>query len=70
MVANPQESEGSEMLGVAEKPVRVTINVMHTCARCAVMFDVRKSHAVLKYTYCGVMCENADLGFSLEEWTR
>jgi len=44
--------------------------IMHICTRCATAYDIRKTSAVLRYTYCGAMCESADLGFSLEQATR
>lgn len=45
--------------GPADTPIR-------TCARCATAYDWTRSRAVLRMTYCGILCEVADLGFSLE----
>lgn len=46
-----------------------TANLDHikTCGRCGVRYDWRKSPSgYLKMTYCGTLCEIADLGFSIE----
>lgn len=39
---------------------------IRTCARCLAAYDWRKAKSVLRMTYCGILCEVADLGFSLE----
>lgn len=40
------------------------------CARCGVPYDWRRStSASLKMTYCGSLCERADLGFTIEGLT-
>lgn len=60
------------MAGVLAVPDRPQVNVrgldpMRTCARCQQRYDWRKSpSSCLKMTYCGSMCERADLGFTLE----
>ncbi len=40
---------------------------IRVCARCGQRYDWRKSpSSALKMTYCGSLCERADLGFTLE----
>lgn len=40
---------------------------MRICAHCAGSYDWRKSTSQsLKMTYCGVLCETAGLGFTIE----
>lgn len=37
------------------------------CAHCALPYDWRRSPSgSLKMTYCGSLCERADLGFTIE----
>lgn len=37
------------------------------CERCGVPYDWRRSPSrSLKMTYCGSLCERADLGFTIE----
>lgn len=37
------------------------------CARCSNAYDWRRSSSrSLKMTYCNALCENADLGFTIE----
>lgn len=44
---------------------------IHNCARCGVPYDWRKSSSwTLKMTYCSALCEQGDLGFSLETFFR
>ncbi len=44
---------------------------MRTCARCATPYDWRRSSSSsLKMTYCGVLCERAGLGFTIESMLR
>jgi hypothetical protein len=41
------------------------------CARCGLRYDWRRSpSSSLKMTYCGSLCERADLGFTLEALLR
>ncbi len=41
------------------------------CARCGLRYDWRHSPSTsLKMTYCGSLCERADLGFTLEALLR
>jgi len=37
---------------------------MTTCRRCRAAYTPSKSTSALVLTYCGVLCETADLGFS------
>jgi hypothetical protein len=40
---------------------------MRVCQRCSVPYDWRRSpSSSLKMTYCGALCEKADLGFTIE----
>lgn len=43
---------------------------LRTCKRCDTPYAWHRSPASLKMTYCGSLCENADLGFSLEALER
>lgn len=45
--------------------------VTRQCRRCGNGYDWRKSSSwTLKLTYCSVLCEQADLGFSIETLLR
>ena len=45
--------------------------VLSACARCGLPYDWRKSSSwTLKMTYCSVLCERGDLGFTLETFFR
>ena len=40
---------------------------IRTCQRCGIPYDWRRSpSSSLKMTYCGSLCERADLGFTIE----
>lgn len=40
---------------------------MRTCRRCLCAYNWRRSpSSSLKMTYCGTLCEKADLGFTIE----
>jgi hypothetical protein len=42
-----------------------------TCRRCGLRYDWRRSpSSSLKMTYCGSLCEQADLGFTIEAMLR
>ena len=44
---------------------------MKTCAHCNLRYDWRRSpSSSLKMTYCGSLCETADLGFTIESLLR
>lgn len=44
---------------------------MFTCAHCGMRYDWRRSpSASLKMTYCGALCEQANLGFTIEAFLR
>ncbi len=43
---------------------------LRTCLHCGVPYSWGRSPASLKMTYCGSLCEKADLGFSLEQLER
>lgn len=40
---------------------------IRSCKRCKLTYDWRRSpSSSLKMTYCGSLCEKADLGFTIE----
>lgn len=40
---------------------------IRTCQHCGIRYDWRRSpSAWLKMTYCGSLCESADLGFTID----
>jgi hypothetical protein len=44
---------------------------LRACARCGLTYDWRRSpSSSLKMTYCGSLCERADLGFTIEALLR
>jgi hypothetical protein len=44
---------------------------MKSCRRCGLRYDWRRSpSSSLKMTYCGSLCEQADLGFTIEALLR
>ncbi len=44
---------------------------MRICQHCRTPYDWRRSpSAYLKMTYCGSLCERADLGFTIETLLR
>ncbi len=46
-------------------------NHLRTCKRCGLTYDWRRSpSSSLKMTYCGSLCEQGDLGFTLEALLR
>ena len=48
--------------GTAVNPDNIRV-----CARCGLRYDWRKSaSSTLKMTYCGSLCERADLGFTID----
>lgn len=47
------------------------ITQMYKCLRCAVPYDWRRStSSSLKMTYCSSLCEQGDLGFTIEAMIR
>lgn len=44
---------------------------IHVCERCGIRYDWRKStSSSLKMTYCGALCEQGALGFTIEALLR
>ncbi len=44
---------------------------IRSCRRCSLTYDWRRSpSSSLKMTYCGSLCEKADLGFTIEALLR
>lgn len=51
--------------------IEFDVSNIKRCRRCGQRYDWRKSpSASLKMTYCGSLCERADLGFTLEALLR
>ena len=49
----------------------IDLNHIKVCRRCGLRYDWRRSpSSSLKMTYCGSLCERADLGFTLEALLR
>lgn len=49
----------------------IDITNIKVCERCGIRYDWRKSPSgSLKMTYCGSLCERADLGFTLDALLR
>lgn len=47
--------------------VGINADNIKVCARCGLRYDWRKSaSSTLKMTYCGSLCERADLGFTID----
>ncbi len=40
------------------------------CQRCKTHYQWERSQSALRLTYCGVLCEQADLGYSIEGLIR
>jgi hypothetical protein len=51
-------------------PTGMNLNNIKVCARCQLRYDWRKSPSSMKMTYCGSLCERADLGFTIEALLR
>ena len=39
---------------------------MRECQRCHTSYQWERSQSALRFTYCGVLCELFDLGFSID----
>ena len=44
--------------------------MLPTCQRCHVPFMPAKSGSILKMTFCSILCEQGELGFSIEGLIR
>lgn len=44
--------------------------MMIKCARCGLAYSHSRSTSALVLTYCGVLCEVADLGYSLAAFEK
>lgn len=52
--------------GPAREP-KMNFEHIRNCKRCGIRYDWRRSpSSSLKMTYCGSLCEHADLGFTIE----
>jgi len=52
-------------------PSTVNQDNIRVCERCGIRYDWRRSaSSSLKMTYCGSLCERADLGFTIEALLR
>jgi hypothetical protein len=43
---------------------------LRQCQRCHTPYQWERSQSALRLTYCGVLCEQADLGFSIDGLIR
>jgi len=43
---------------------------MRTCKRCTILYAPERSTSGLRLTYCSLLCERADLGFTIEGFLR
>lgn len=43
-----------------------TNSTMRECQRCHTTYQWERSQSALRFTYCGVLCERFDLGFSID----
>jgi hypothetical protein len=46
------------------------VDEIRHCRFCQIPYDWRRSESTLKLTYCGILCERAVLGFTIEGITR
>jgi hypothetical protein len=67
-----QESRRAMNKVVEQTPTpRAESSNIRMCARCGIRYDWRRSpSSSLKMTYCGSLCEAADLGFTIEAILR
>lgn len=42
------------------------MNTLALCRHCMTPYHPDRSHSGLKLTYCGILCEAANLGFTLD----
>jgi hypothetical protein len=55
----------------ATTPASKPATNIRNCTRCGSAYDWRRSaSSLLKMTYCGSLCEQADLGFTIEGLLR
>lgn len=58
---------GSDRDQSLEPPGSTVMSHMRVCQHCGLPYDWRRSPSgSLKMTYCGSLCERADLGFTIE----
>jgi endogenous inhibitor of DNA gyrase (YacG/DUF329 family) len=43
---------------------------LRECQRCNTAYQWERSQSALRFTYCGVLCEQADLGYSIDGLIR
>lgn len=43
---------------------------LRECQRCHTQYQWERSQSALRLTYCGVLCEQADLGYSIDGLIR
>ncbi|MGK2965399.1 MAG: hypothetical protein ACSLFM_07310 [Tepidiformaceae bacterium] len=56
-----------EEITLGPGPTGMNLDNIKVCARCGLRYDWRKSpSSTLKMTYCGSLCERADLGFTVD----
>ena len=55
-----------EIINITNNPMNIRV-----CQRCGMRYDWRRSpSSSLKMTFCGSLCENAELGFTIEALLR
>ena len=64
IVIEPSSATGP---AIHKEGAAMELSNIRNCARCGFRYDWRRSpSSSLKMTYCGNLCEQADLGFSIE----
>ncbi len=46
------------------------IPAIRACSHCGAAYHWQRSQSALRLTYCGILCEQADLGFSIDGLIR
>ncbi len=44
--------------------------MLTTCRRCGIPYTAEKNHSSLRLSYCGVLCEVAELGFVIDQFLK
>lgn len=64
--APPEDTDMASTISFISDPANIK-----TCRHCGLRYDWRRSpSSSLKMTYCGSLCEQADLGFTIEALLR
>lgn len=46
------------------------MQALNICQHCHTPYQPERSQSALRLTYCGILCEQADLGFSIDGLIR